>query len=71
MSESEEILLGGCIVHQTRDNWGPEQDLEAVGNFADKSTLAALLRGLKPLGPLRGVAAGPGGPLSRATRPVL
>ena len=69
--ESEEILLGGFIVHQTRDNWIPEEDLEAVCNFADKSALAALLRGLGPLGPLRGLAAGPGGPLSRAARLVL
>jgi hypothetical protein len=71
LSESEEILLGGAIVRQTLDNWVPEQHLEAACNFADKSALAALLRGLGPLGPVRGFAAGPGGPLSRAARLVL
>ena len=43
LSESEEILLGGAIVRQTRDNWVPEQDMEAVCSLADKSALTRQL----------------------------
>ena len=41
--KSEEILLGGVIAHQTRGNWVPEQDMEAVCNFADKQALTRQL----------------------------
>ena len=41
--KSEEILLGGVIAHQTRRNWVPEQDMEAVCNFADKQALTRQL----------------------------